>query len=170
MREGIKVADGDRIGKTVMFAKNHNHAQFIAERFDKNYLQYKGEFARVIDFQVEYVQSLIDTFSNAAKSPHIALSVDMLDTGIDIPEIVNLVFFKMVRAKTKCWQMVGRGTRLRPNLFGPGRDKKYFFIFDYCQNLEFLGQNPETTTTAISVIGETGMETATSRKGCSPTT
>ena len=145
MRLGEKVADGDRMGKTIIFAKNHAHAQFIADRFDKNYPQFKGNFARVIDFQVEYVQSLIDEFSNPARVPHIAISVDMLDTGIDIPEIVNLVFFKMVRSRTKFWQMVGRGTRLRPDLFGFGRDKKYFFIFDYCQNLEFFRENPETT-------------------------
>ncbi|PYV69913.1 MAG: restriction endonuclease subunit R, partial [Acidobacteria bacterium] len=148
MLQGMKVADGDRMGKTIVFAKNHAHAQFIADRFDKNYPHYKGSFARVIDFQVEYAQSLIDDFSNPARSPHIAISVDMLDTGIDIPEVVNLVFFKMVRSKTKFWQMVGRGTRLRPDLFGPGRDKKYFQIFDYCQNLEFFSQNPETTSGA----------------------
>src|SRR5205085_4615100 len=117
MRSGTKVADGDRLGKTIIFAKNHDHAQFIADRFDANYPHLRSKFARVIDFKVEYAQSLIDDFSNPAKSPHIAISVDMLDTGIDIPEIVNLVFFKMVRSKTKFWQMVGRGTRLRPDLF-----------------------------------------------------
>ncbi len=145
MERGQKVAGGDRLGKTIIFAKNHAHAQFIADRFDANYPHLRGRFARVIDFQVEYAQSLIDDFSNPSKSPHIAISVDMLDTGIDIPEIVNLVFFKMVRSKTKFWQMVGRGTRLRPDLFGPGQNKKFFYIFDYCQNLEFFSQNPETT-------------------------
>ena len=69
----------------------------------------------------------------------------MLDTGIDVPEVVNLVFFKLVRSKTKFWQMIGRGTRLCPDLFGPGKDKEFFYIFDYCQNLEFFSQNPETT-------------------------
>src|SRR6266478_10195079 len=134
---------GDRLGKTIIFAKNHDHAVFIAKRFDANYPQFKGAFARVIDFQVEYAQSLIDDFSNPAKAPHIAISVDMLDTGIDIPEVLNLVFFKLVRSKTKFWQMVGRGTRLSPNLFGIGKDKECFYIFDYCQNLEFFGQNPD---------------------------
>ncbi len=114
MRSGEKVADGDRLVKTIIFAKNHAHAQFIADRFDKNYPHQKGVFARVIDFQVEYAQSLIDDFSNPARAPHIAISVDMLYTGINIPEIVNLVFFKMVRSKTKFWQMVGRRTRLSP--------------------------------------------------------
>ena len=145
MTKGQKVAGGDRLGKTIIFAKNHDHAEFIAERFDANYPHYKGEFARVIDFQAEYAQTLIDNFSNPDKAPHIAISVDMLDTGIDIPEVVNLVFFKLVRSKTKFWQMVGRGTRLCPNLFGPGKHKEFFYIFDYCQNLEFFSQNPPTT-------------------------
>jgi type I restriction enzyme R subunit len=73
----------------------------------------------------------------------------MLDTGIDVPEVANLVFFKLVRSKTKFWQMIGRGTRLRPDLFGPGVDKEFFFVFDYCQNLEFFSQNPETTDGAL---------------------
>lgn len=150
MSRGAKIADGDRLGKTIVFAKNHDHAVFIADRFDANYAQYKGAFARVIDFHVEYAQSLIDDFSAAAKAPHIAISVDMLDTGIDIPEVLNLVFFKLIRSKTKFWQMIGRGTRLRPDLFGPGRDKRFFFVFDYCQNLEFFGQNPETTDGALA--------------------
>jgi type I restriction enzyme R subunit len=116
MTEGLKVDDGDRLGKTIVFAKNHDHAAFIQSRFDANYPHLAGHFARVIDFQTTYAQSLIDAFSNPATPPHIAISVDMLDTGIDIPEIVNLVFFKPVRSKTKFWQMIGRGTRLCPNL------------------------------------------------------
>src|SRR5205809_3674743 len=135
--------------KTIIFAKNQDHAEFIAERFNANYPHYKGEFARVITFKTEYAQSLIDNFSQADKAPHIVISVDMLDTGIDVPEVVNLVFFKLVRSKTKFWQMVGRGTRLRPDLFGPGQPKEFFYIFDYCQNLEFFSQNPETTDGAL---------------------
>ena len=145
MTRGIKVAGGDRMGKTIIFAKNHDHAQFISERFNINYPHYKGEFARVIDFETEYVQTLIDSFSNAGKDPHIAISVDMLDTGIDILEVVNLVFFKLVRSKTKFWQMLGRGTRLCRDLFGPGKDKEFFYVFDYCQNLEFFTQDLPTT-------------------------
>jgi type I restriction enzyme R subunit len=140
MTRGLRVAGGDRLGKTIIFAKNHDHAQFIAERFNINYPHYKGEFARVIDFETEYVQNLIDNFSILTKDPHIAISVDMLDTGIDIPEVVNLVFFKLVRSKTKFWQMLGRGTRLCPELFGPGKDKEFFYVFDYCQNLEYFSQ------------------------------
>jgi type I restriction enzyme R subunit len=145
MTRGLTVAGGDRLGKTILFAKNRAHADFIADRFNINYPHYKGEFARVITFKTEYAQSLIDNFSNIDKAPHLALSVDMLDTGIDIPEVVNLVFFKLVRSKTKFWQMVGRGTRLCPDLFGPGQHKQFFYLFDYCQNLEFFSQNPETT-------------------------
>jgi Type I site-specific restriction-modification system, R (restriction) subunit and related helicases len=143
MTRGQTVAGGDRLGKTIIFAKNQAHADFIQERFDKNYPKLAGKFARVITFKTEYAQSLIDDFSQKDKAPHIAISVDMLDTGIDVPEVVNLVFFKLVRSKTKFWQMVGRGTRLCPDLFGPDRHKAFFYIFDYCQNLEFFSQNPE---------------------------
>jgi type I restriction enzyme, R subunit len=144
MTRGVAVAGGDRLGKTILFAKNQDHAEFIAERFSANYPNFKGEFARVITFKTEYAQSLIDNFSDKNKAPHIAISVDMLDTGIDVPEVVNLVFFKLVRSKTKFWQMVGRGTRLCTDLFGPGRHKHFFYLFDYCQNLEYFSQNPET--------------------------
>ncbi|MEO5800806.1 MAG: DEAD/DEAH box helicase family protein, partial [Gemmatimonadales bacterium] len=145
MTRGVKVAGGDRLGKTIIFATNQKHADFIAERFNANYPMYAGEFARTITFRVEYAQSLIDDFSRKEKSPHIAISVDMLDTGIDVPEVVNLVFFKLVRSKTKFWQMLGRGTRLCPDLFGPGDHKKFFQVFDYCQNLEYFAQEPATT-------------------------
>ncbi len=149
MTRGLKVAGGDRMGKTIIFAKNNAHAEFIADRFNINYPHYKGEFSRVITFKTEYAQSLIDNFSQKEKAPHIAVSVDMLDTGIDVPEVVNLVFFKLVRSKTKFWQMLGRGTRLCPDLFGPGENKQCFYLFDYCQNLEYFSQNPETTDGAL---------------------
>lgn len=155
MTRGLTVAGGDRLGKTIVFAKNQHHAQFIAERFDVNYPQLKGEFARVITFKTEYAQSLIDSFSVKDKAPHIAISVDMLDTGIDIPEVANLVFFKLVRSKTKFWQMLGRGTRLCPELFGPGQDKTTFFVFDYCQNLEYFSQDIATTDgSAVASLGK----------------
>ncbi|MGV3614086.1 MAG: DEAD/DEAH box helicase family protein [Fimbriimonas sp.] len=145
MERGIKVDGGDKLGKTIIFAKNHDHAVFIAERFNRHYPRYAGSFARVIDFQTEYAQSLIDDFSMPRKLPQIAISVDMLDTGIDVPEVVNLVFFKQIRSKTKFWQMVGRGTRLCPDLFGPGEDKRHFYVFDYCLNLEFFRQEMDGT-------------------------
>jgi type I restriction enzyme R subunit len=142
MTNGIKVEGGDRLGKTIIFAKNQAHAEFIEERFNANYPKLAGHFARVITFKTEYAQSLIDDFSTKDKAPHIAISVDMLDTGIDVPEVVNLVLFKLIRSKTKFWQILGRGTRLCEDLFGPGLDKECFYVFDYCQNLEFFGQNP----------------------------
>lgn len=149
MTRGLKVAGGDRLGKTIIFAKNQAHADFIAERFDVNYPHYRGEFARVITFKTTYAQNLIDNFSHPDKLPQIAISVDMLDTGIDVPEVVNLVLFKLVRSKTKFWQMVGRGTRLCPDLFGLGQDKQFFYLFDYCQNLEFFQHHLETTNAPI---------------------
>jgi type I restriction enzyme R subunit len=144
MQNGIKVEGGDRLGKTIIFAKNQEHALFIERRFNAAYPALAGHFARVITHKTgAYAQTLIDDFSKKTKDPHIAISVDMLDTGIDVPEIVNLVFFKQVRSKTKFWQMMGRGTRLCEDLFGPGQDKEFFRVFDYCQNLEFFGANPE---------------------------
>lgn len=150
MERGHKVAGGDRLGKTIIFAKNNAHAEFIAERFDASYPDKKGAFARVVTYKTDYAQSLIDDFSIKDKAPHIAISVDMLDTGIDVPEVVNLVFFKIVRSKAKFWQMVGRGTRLCDDLFGPDQDKEDFFIFDFCQNLEYFNQNPEPTEGTLS--------------------
>jgi type I restriction enzyme, R subunit len=147
MTQGLKVAGGDRLGKTIIFAKNNRHAQYITQRFDANYPQYAGLFARMITYEVGYAQSLIDDFSQKNKAPHIAVSVDMLDTGVDVPEVLNLVFFKVVRSKTKFWQMLGRGTRLCENLFGPGDElenhKQEFLVLDFCQNLEFFSQNLE---------------------------
>jgi type I restriction enzyme R subunit len=144
MTHGEKVAGGDRLGKTIIFAKNNAHADFIAERFNINYPHYKGAFARVVTYKTEYAQSLIDEFSIKDGMPHIAISVDMLDTGIDVPEVVNLVFFKIIRSKTKFWQMIGRGTRLCLDLYGPGQHKQFFNVFDYCQNLEFFNQELPT--------------------------
>jgi type I restriction enzyme R subunit len=143
MRYGVKVAGGDRLGKTIIFAKNHLHALFIQERFDKSYPHLKGKFCRVIDNYETYAQSILDDFTQKESDPVIAISVDMLDTGIDVPEIVNLVFFKLVRSKTKFHQMMGHGTRRCRDLFGPGLDKENFYVFDYCQNFEFFAENPE---------------------------
>jgi len=150
MTRGHKVAGGDRLGKTIIFAKNNAHANFIADRFNANYPHYAGQFARVVTYKTEYAQSLIDDFSVKEKSPHIAISVDMLDTGIDVPEVVNLVFFKIVRSKAKFWQMVGRGTRLCKDLFGPDQHKQEFVIFDFCQNLEFFSQNLEGSKGSVA--------------------
>jgi type I restriction enzyme R subunit len=142
MQHGHTVEGGDRLGKTIIFARNHDHAVFIEERFNKHYPKYAGSFARIIDNYAKYPQSLIDDFSQKDKAPHIAISVDMLDTGIDVPEAVNLVFFKPVYSRIKFWQMIGRGTRLCPDLFGPDVDKKDFRIFDFCFNFAFFKENP----------------------------
>lgn len=141
MVQGYKVASGDRLGKTIIFAKSQKHAEFIEKRFNFAYPEYEGNFARVITHKNPYAQNLIDDFSIKDKAPHIAISVDMLDTGIDVPEIVNLAFFKAVRSKSKFWQMIGRGTRLSPDLFGPKDDKKDFLVFDFCGNLEYFSQD-----------------------------
>jgi type I restriction enzyme, R subunit len=135
MTHGHKVAGGDRLAKTIVFAANQRHADFIVDRFNANYPVYKGTFARSITHAVEKSDDLIEQFSVSSSDPHIAVSVDMLDTGIDVPEVANLVFFKRVHSRTKFWQMIGRGTRLCPDLFGPGQD--------FCQNLEFFNQNPD---------------------------
>ena len=143
MEHGHKVEGGDRLAKTILFARNHEHAKFIEERFNHHYPHYAGHFARVIDHYAKYPQSLLDDFSQKDKTPHIAISVDMLDTGIDIHEVANLVFFKPVYSKIKFWQMIGRGTRLCPDLFGPGDDKQDFRVFDFCFNFDFFRENPQ---------------------------
>ena len=143
MTKGIRVAGGDRLGKTIIFAQNKKHAQYIVERFNKLYPQYHGGFTKRVVCDDSYAQTLITDFKIADKDPHIAVSVDMLDTGIDVPEIVNLVFFKRVRSKIKFWQMIGRGTRLCKNLFGEEQDKTHFLIADYLGNFEFFRVNQD---------------------------
>lgn len=147
MERGIKTEGGDRIGKTIIFAVKKEHAEFIVDRFNKLYPRHKGTFAQRVTCEDSYAQSIIDDFKIPNKPPYIAVSVDMLDTGIDVPECVNLVFFKKVRSKTKFWQMIGRGTRLCKGLNctdqidGEYTDKRRFLIFDYCGNFEFFREN-----------------------------
>ncbi len=136
MTNGLKIDYGAKLGKTIIFAKNHAHTEKILEVFGKSYPELPG-YAKVIDNYTNYAQSTIDEFSEAKKLPQIAISVDMLDTGIDVPEVLNLVFFKKVMSKAKFWQMIGRGTRLCPGLMD-GEDKKKFYIFDFCGNFEFF--------------------------------
>ncbi len=143
MTNGIKVEGGDKLAKTIIFARSHKHSKFIEERFNIQYPEYKGEFLKVIDYHEEYKYDLLNKFKEKTKMPQIAVSVDMLDTGIDVPEICNLVFFKVVRSSAKFWQMVGRGTRLCKDLFAIGNDKTEFVIFDFCENLEFFSANPK---------------------------
>ncbi|PTA68606.1 hypothetical protein C8263_07390 [Deinococcus arcticus] len=149
MTLGLKTEGGDRLGKTIVFAANHKHALYIVQRFEANF-PHLHNFARVIDNYDRFAGTLIDDFSNPSKQPTLAVSVDMLDTGIDVPEVVNLVLFKVVRSKTKFMQMVGRGTRLRPDLFGPGQPKTHFNVLDYCGNLTFFSLNPDGTETKVA--------------------
>lgn len=146
MNQGLRVDYGEKIGKTIIFAKNHLHAEKILEVFNKEYPELaNGEggrpYAKVIDNYMTYAQSAIDEFSEQDKMPRIAISVDMLDTGVDVPSILNLVFFKKVFSKSKFWQMIGRGTRLCEHLMDDGKDKTQFYIFDFCGNFEFFRMN-----------------------------
>ena len=152
MTNGIKIDYGQKIGKTIIFAKNHEHAEKILEIFNREY-PHLPEYAKVIDNYTKYAQSAIDEFSEAKKMPQIAISVDMLDTGIDVPEVLNLVFFKKIMSKAKFWQMIGRGTRLSPGLLD-GEDKEKFYIFDFCGNFEFFRLNKgKATANTIPIQG-----------------
>lgn len=146
MENGLKVQSGERIGKTIIFAYNHRHAEMIVERFYALYPEYaseSSEFYALIDNYVTFSKDLIDRFEIRDGNPQIAVSVDMLDTGIDVPDLLNLVFFKIVKSKIKFMQMIGRGTRLSKDIFGAGKDKEYFYIFDWCRNFEYFDKNPE---------------------------
>lgn len=143
MEHGQTVQGGERIGKSIIFAYNHQHAELIVRRFELLYPEYGAGFCVLIDNYVEYAQDLIDKMEQRDMLPQIAVSVDMLDTGIDIPDVLNLVFFKIVKSKIKFWQMIGRGTRLSADIFGPGRDKEKFYIFDWCRNFEYFGEHPD---------------------------
>ena len=146
MEKGLKVKSGEEIGKTIIFAMNHPHAELIAERFRTLYPEKEPDYCQLIDNYVNKAHSLILDFEQMDKYPQIAVSVDMLDTGVDVPSVLNLVFFKCVRSKIKFMQMIGRGTRLCPKVFGDA-DKKEFYIFDWCGNFEYFsvhsdGANP----------------------------
>ena len=152
MENGLKIDYGAKLGKTIIFAKNHTHAEKIYEVFNKEYPHLPG-FAKVIDNYMTCAQSAIDEFSDPKKLPQIAISVDMLDTGIDVPEVLNLAFFKKVMSKAKFWQMIGRGTRLCPALID-GKDKEKFYIFDFCGNFEFFRMNKgKPTANMIALQG-----------------
>ncbi len=150
MTKGIRINYGETLGKTIIFAKNHDHAEKILEIFGKEYPNLPG-YAKVIDNYMTYAQSAIDEFSEPNKLPQIAISVDMLDTGIDVPEVLNLVFFKKVMSKAKFWQMIGRGTRLCPGLLD-GEDKQKFYIFDFCGNFEFFRMNKGKATANMMAL------------------
>ncbi len=139
MTHGLRINYGETLGKTIIFARSHAHAEKIFEVFNKEYPHLSG-YAAVIDNHISHAQDAIDEFSRPDKLPRIAISVDMLDTGIDVPQVLNLVFFKKVMSKAKFWQMIGRGTRLCAGLMD-GADKDKFYIFDFCGNFEFFRMN-----------------------------
>ncbi len=143
MDNGLRVHSGEEVGKTIIFAPNHDTAEFVVKVFNKLYPEYGSDYCVLIDNRVNQARDLIEKMEAENKRPQIAVTVDMLDTGIDIPCLLNLVFFKPVHSKIKFDQMIGRGTRLCENLFGPDEDKEYFLIFDYCNNFEYFERNPE---------------------------
>lgn len=143
MTTGLTVNGGDTIGKTIVFAHKHEHAVKIVERFHNQYPEYGSDFCVLIDNQVTKAQDLINNFEVRGKTPQIVVSVDMMDTGIDVPDVLNLVFFKQVKSKIKFWQMVGRGTRKSPDVHGEGLDKQFFNIYDWCGNFDFFDITPE---------------------------
>ncbi|MBO7442445.1 MAG: DEAD/DEAH box helicase family protein, partial [Paludibacteraceae bacterium] len=151
MSNGLKIKGSEEIGKTIIFAYNHRHAEMIVEKFNKLFPEYGPDYCALIDNYVTYADDLIDKFADKNKEPQIAVSVDMLDTGIDVPEVINLVFFKQIRSKIKFMQMVGRGTRLCKDLFGPGKDKECFYIFDWCGNLDYFGKGNEGVGTKATI-------------------
>ena len=141
MTNGIRV--GDDIGKTILFARNINHAKLLIQLFDEElYPQYNGKLAAIIHSEIKNKEDLLNDFKEKDR-PRIAISVDMLDTGIDVPEVVNLVFAKPVYSKVKFMQMLGRGTRLCPDLFGKGQHKEYFLVLDHWKNFEFFDIKPD---------------------------
>ena len=142
MEKGLKVKSGEEIGKTIIFAMNHSHAELIVERFRTLYPEKEPDYCQLIDNYVNKAGELIRKFEQIDNYPQIAVSVDMLDTGVDVPSVFNLVFFKCVRSKIKFMQMIGRGTRLCPKVFGDA-DKKEFYIFDWCGNFEYFSVNSD---------------------------
>lgn len=151
MNEGLKIQSGNKIGKSIIFAYDHDHAKMIVDRFYELYPNFDPDFCQLVDYSVNYAQDLILKFKKRDKLPQIAVSVDMLDTGVDVPDILNLVFFKPVYSSIKYTQMVGRGTRLCPGIFDDGSDKKEFYIFDWCENFEYFKENKKGKVAASTI-------------------
>lgn len=155
MKDGLRVDYGEKIGKTIIFAQNHRHAEEILKVFKEEYPYLGDDYAQVIDYRSSYDAELLKKqFANPNTYPQIAISVDMMDTGVDIPAVLNLVFFKRVRSKTKFWQMIGRGTRLCEKLID-GKDKDKFLIFDFLGNFDFFktGKKEFEPTSSIPIQG-----------------
>lgn len=142
MKWGLRVDGGETMGKTIIFAYNHKHAQMIVDCFHEMYPEYANNTCQLVDYSVNYGDDLVIKFEEDPEF-RIAVSVDMLDTGVDVPAVLNLVFFKKIRSKIKFVQMIGRGTRLCENIYGPGKNKSGFLIFDYCGNFEYFEMHPD---------------------------
>ena len=151
MNNGIKHKNGNHVGKTIIFAQNKRHAKFIVERFDKLYPQYKGAFCKLVICDEPYAEKNLDDFKKPDECPFITVTVDMLETGVDVPEITNLVFAKKVYSRIKFDQMIGRGTRLCNNLLGEGEDKREFYVFDYMRNFQFFDEHPKGKEPGMTV-------------------
>ena len=151
MNNGIKHKNGNHVGKTIIFAQNKRHAKFIVERFDKLYPQYKGAFCKLVICDEPYAEKNLEDFKKPDEYPFITVTVDMLETGVDVPEITNLLFAKKVYSRIKFDQMIGRGTRLCSNLFGEGEDKKEFYVFDYMRNFQFFDEHPKGKEVGVAI-------------------
>lgn len=143
MNNGIRHKNGNHVGKSIIFAQTKKHAQFLVERFDQLYPEYRGQFCKLVICDEPYADKNLKDFKKADGMPFITITVDMLETGIDVPELVNLVFAKKVYSRIKFDQMIGRGTRLCENLFGSGNHKKEFYIFDYVRNFQYFDEHPK---------------------------
>ncbi len=162
VNDGLKIESGEKLGKSIIFAATHEHAEKIVKRFKALYPEKGDDYCQLIDYSVKYVSTRIDDFKNPTSEPTIAVTVDMLDTGVDVPEVLNLVFFKHVFSAIKFWQMIGRGTRICKGLsvFSPCKeffeneeytddtrknypDKQGFIIFDFCGNFDFFEKKPK---------------------------
>lgn len=154
MENGLRDKTGNGPGKSIIFARNHNHAMLLQELFQEMYPQFGSDYCVVIDNYIVDNEQLLDNFKELGKNPVIAISVDMLDTGIDVPEILNLVFAKPVKSYVKFWQMIGRGTRLCGNLHGSGQDKKCFYLFDHWGNCEYfdMGKGKKEAEPSASLV------------------
>lgn len=155
LKNGLKINGGDKLGKTIIFASSHFEAEKIVERFQKLYGYLGLDFCKLIDSQIVNNLGLIDSFGERDQLPQVAVSVDMMDTGIDVPDVLNLVFFKKVQSKIKFLQMIGRGTRLSANIFGPGMHKQGFLIFDYYDNFDYFRTRNTWSAVAPEIGGKT---------------
>src|SRR5439155_18039947 len=150
MDNGIRTAGGTRLGKTIVFARSGHHARLLQQLFYELFPEYGGSFCKVIYHEDPRAEDLIGEFKRADSELTVAISIDMLDTGIDVQQIVNLVFAKPIHSKVKFLQMIGRGTRTCKDLFGPGQHKTHFLIFDHWQNFEFFEKHYKLIDTKAS--------------------